>query len=180
MLVDIDDTIEDLLVAWCGFLNGTYKTNVNYEDITEWDMQKFFPALTKEQIYKPLQTRKFWETVKPKPYAQQYLKALCDCGFDVYLCTSSDYRSIKIKYETVIMKYFPYIPWEKIIITSRKQMIKADFLIDDAVHNLEGGSYKKILMTAPHNKNYNAKENGMYRVNDWREIYSLLTDDQKQ
>ena len=50
-------------------------------------------------------------------------------------------------------------------------MIKADFLIDDSIHNLENGDYNKLLMSMPHNLNYDAKENGMIRVNNWNEIY---------
>ena len=47
-------------------------------------------------------------------------------------------------------------------------------LIDDGIHNLEGGAYKKILMTAPHNANYNAEANGMIRVRNWKEIEQVI------
>jgi hypothetical protein len=43
-------------------------------------------------------------------------------------------------------------------------MIRGDVLIDDGIHNLEGGDYKKILFTAAHNRNYDAEANGMIRV----------------
>lgn len=62
------------------------------------------------------------------------------------------------------------------IITANKQMIRGDVLIDDGVHNLEGGSYKKILMTAPHNRNYDAEANGMIRVSNWTEIEKSIFD----
>ena len=60
------------------------------------------------------------------------------------------------------------------IITCRKQLINGDVLIDDGIHNLEGGAYKKILMTAPHNANYNAEANGMIRVRNWKEIEQVI------
>ena len=54
-------------------------------------------------------------------------------------------------------------------------MIRGDVLIDDGIHNLEGGDYVKILMTAPHNRNYDAEANGMIRVHNWEEIEEILS-----
>lgn len=48
LLIDADDTIEDLLSAWLKSLNDKYGTNVCNDEITDWDVSKFFPTLTKE------------------------------------------------------------------------------------------------------------------------------------
>lgn len=174
ILIDIDDTIIDLLPAWCEWLNRKHGTNVLYENITEWDMKKFFPMLSKEQIYEPICNDDFWSTIKAKPDASEYIKKLIDKGFNIYLCTSTDYRNVKVKYEKVIKKYFPYILWNQIIVAYKKQMIKADFLIDDGVHNLENGEYVKILMSAPHNQNYDTEKNRMIRADNWKAIYNII------
>ena len=176
ILVDIDDTIENLCEEWCNLLNRQYGTSVTYLDVTEWDISKFFPSLTREQVFEPIYNEELWQYVKPKPGAVEYIKKLMDDGFTVYLCTSTDYRNVKVKFEQVIHKYFPFISWKQVIITSKKQMINADFLVDDGIHNLEGGHYGKILMSAPHNKSYNAEENGMLRVDDWEQIYAYITE----
>ena len=42
-------------------------------------------------------------------------------------------------------------------------------------HNLEGGNHSEILMTAQHNKKYDAEANGMLRVETWAEVYSAIT-----
>ena len=34
------------------------------------------------------------------------------------------------------------LTWDQVIVTSRKQLIRGDVLIDDGIHNLEGGQYK--------------------------------------
>ena len=60
------------------------------------------------------------------------------------------------------------------IITGRKQMIRGDVLIDDGIHNLEGGQYRKILFTAPHNRFYDAEANGMTRVTTWEEVVAII------
>lgn len=174
ILIDIDDTIENLCETWVDWLNKQYGTSVKYNEITEWDMSKFFPNLTKEQVYEPLHNPKLWDYVQPKPGAVEYVKKLIDEGYNVYLCTTTDYRNVRPKFENVIKKHFPYINWNQVIIASRKQMINADVLVDDGVHNLENGNYIKILVSASHNASYDAEVNGMYRVNNWEEIYKLI------
>ncbi|MBR0086884.1 MAG: hypothetical protein IJL98_03995, partial [Lachnospiraceae bacterium] len=61
-----------------------------------------------------------------------------------------------------------------VIITFRKQLLQGDILIDDGIHNLEGGSYKKILVTAPYNEDYDAEGHGMIRVHSWKEIEAAV------
>ena len=176
ILVDIDDTIEYLCKAWVKWLNKQYGTSVKYEDITEWDISSFFPTLSKDQVFYPLHQPEFWEFVEPMPDAVEYLKKLIDDGFQLYLCTTTDYRNVKPKYEYIIKRYFPYIDWHHIIVTSNKQMVNADILVDDGIHNLEGGKYHGILFTAPHNKNYDAERGGFQRVNNWAEAYNTILE----
>ncbi len=174
ILVDIDDTIENLCECWCAFLNEKYGTAVLAEDIQDWDISKYFPNVPKDELFAPLYEESFWTTVTPKLDAIKYLFALYEEGFDIYLCSASDYRSIKTKYEQIVIRYFPFIGWDKIIICSGKQMIKGDILIDDGVHNLAGGSYHKILFTAPHNKMIDAEKYNMYRADDWEAVYKIV------
>lgn len=174
VLIDIDDTIEDLLSAWCKWIDNRYDLNIKPDEITDWDITKFFPTLTKEQVFEPLRTDGFWKTVEPKDEAVKYVKKLIDDGFNVYLCTTTDYRNIKPKFEYIVQKHFPFIQWNKVIVASCKQMIKADFLIDDGVHNQEGGDYIKILVSTPYNQGYDAKSNGMIRSNNWKSIYNIV------
>lgn len=171
ILVDADDTIEGLLKAWLGVLNWKYHTNVKYEDAVVWDIEKLFPQLTDEQIYRPLLRNEFWGLVDPIEGAVENLQKIYDDGHDIYIVTASHYQSLQGKMERLIFRYFPFIDWEHVIITSHKQLIHGDILVDDAPHNLVGGAYRKLLMTAPHNKSYDAEANGMTRVNTWDEIY---------
>lgn len=175
ILIDIDDTLENLCEVWCECLNKKYGYRVSYKQVTDWDISKFFPGLTREQVFEPLHNPEIWYRLKPKRGAVKYVQRLIADGHNVFLCTSTDYRNIQPKFEGIIQRYFPYIKWSHVIVTSYKQLINADFLIDDGVHNLEGGKYTKILMTAPHNKDYNAEENGMFRANSWREVYKIIS-----
>ena len=55
-----------------------------------------------------------------------------------------------------------------------KGMVKGDILVDDGVHNLEAFSGRKVLMTAPHNQQYDATGNGMIRADNWHEVYKEI------
>lgn len=69
------------------------------------------------------------------------------------------------------------IHWSNVIITSNKQMVRGDILIDDGLHNLVGGEYEKVLMTAPHNKDFSEEEHyGIRRVNNWDEAYNVVCE----
>lgn len=174
VLVDMDDTLEGLLKAWIGELNQVYHTNVKYEDATEWELSRVFPTLTEKQIYRPLLLNEFWGLVRPIDGAVENMRRLYEDGHDIYVVTASHYQSLAGKMERVLFKYFPFIDWEHVIVTSNKHLVHGDVLIDDGVHNLLGGSYQKILMTAPHNRSFDAEAHGMRRVNTWDEAYAAV------
>lgn len=177
IMADIDDTINDLLSKWCCTLNAQYHENVMPWDIKEWDLNKYYPSLTKEQIIEPLTHLDFWASVQPKPGAVYMIDRLIREGFQVYLVTATDYRNILPKYELFVKKHFQRIDPQHIIVTYKKQLLLADYLIDDAPHNLEGGKYKKILMSAPHNEAYDADSAGIIRVKTWIEVYDIIRND---
>lgn len=174
ILVDMDDTIEQLIQAWVQGVNERYGRTAAYEDILSWDMSAAYPGLSKQEVYAiPMETG-FWKTVKPIPGAAEALQRLIAAGHEIFIVTATEIESVPEKMNEVLFRYFPFLSRDHLIITSRKQMIRGDVLIDDGVHNLEGGSYYKLLMHAPHNQFYDAEANGMIRVHNWDEIEAVI------
>lgn len=174
ILVDMDDVLEKLVASWVDFLNKKYSTNVKPEDVDDWDISKFFPTLTREQVFQASVEEDMWKNVKPMPGAEKALKKLIADGHELYIVTATLYPTVKVKMEDVLFKYYDFLSWDQVIITSKKQLIKGDVLIDDGPHNLEGGSYHKILFTAAHNKKFDEKTIGAIRVNNWDEALSVI------
>ena len=174
ILVDMDDTIIKLLDAWVAWLNHSFGTDVKPDDITSWDVSKAFPTLTKEQVYSPLMCDEFWYRVSPVDGAADALQRLINDGHKVLVVTSSSHHTLRTKMDTVLFGYFPFLTWKDVIVTKHKQLIKGDILVDDGVHNLENGDYLKVLMDAPHNRNYDTECNGMIRVKTWEEAYNVI------
>lgn len=174
VLVDMDDTIENLLSQWLTWLNNKYKTEYKPQDIRKWELSDYFQGISRDKVFEPLHLQEFWDTVEPKEDAVKYLKMLIDDGFKIVIVTSTHYSTVQPKMERVLFKYFPYLSWKDVIIADNKQLIDGDYLIDDGIHNLIGGKYKKILYTAPHNEDIDVADTDITRVCSWEEIYLLL------
>lgn len=175
ILIDMDDTLENLGVAWINWLNKKYGTEVDwFRDVKEWDLTVPFPTLTPQQIYGALSEEEFWDTVTVKENAPLYVKKLIDDGNDIYVVTASWYTTIRAKMERCLFKYFPFLTWEQVIISSNKQLVQGDIAIDDNPLNLEGRNGLCILFNAPHNLNYDDTESDIVRVDNWQSAYLLI------
>lgn len=172
ILVDMDDTLENLCEVWVGYLNETYGTDVKLEDVTQWDMTKVFPTLNRNEIFDVLTEEALWERIEPLPGAVEYLKKLIDDGHKIVIVTSASPETVSLKLNKVLFKYFPYLTYKDVIITSQKQMVIGDVLVDDAPHNLENGNYLKLLFDASHNQTYDSKD--VVRVRNWEETYEAI------
>lgn len=173
ILVDADDVLENLCEVWVGELNRIYGTSVELCNIKEWDMQLVFPQLTREEIYAPINDDSFWDKLKPIDGSQAALEHFQENGHEVFIVTATDPRYSKHKIE-VLLNMFPTIDIDHIILTHIKQMVNGDVLIDDGIHNLIGGNYKKILVDRPHNRNIDDTAYGIYRVKSWTEIEEII------
>ena len=172
ILVDMDDVIENLVEAWTAEIERKYGYHKTSEDITEWEMYKFYPDLEPNYIYDILDDSDFWKTVKPKEDAIKYLKLLQE-NFDVYIVTAARMSTVSSKISDILFKYFPFIDNEHVIVCYNKQMIKGDVIIDDGIHNLVGHEAIKILYDTPHNRNV-VTSLDIHRMFTWKEIYYFI------
>ena len=178
ILVDIDDTLVETLQSWIRWLNFKHHLMVKYEDIQVWEMQVAFPSLTRNQIMWPLYQKTFWKEVVPKAGAVEYLKKLIDDGHNVYICSASCPTTISVKVKDCLFKYFDYLKLDQLIFTTNKQLINADFCIDDGIHNLIDAPYRGILISTPYNKliKETEYEQDMVRVNSFKEAYEFIKE----
>ena len=176
ILVDMDDTLVETVKTWIHWLNVKHNLNVRYEDIKCWDMQVAFPSLTVDQIYWPLYQKCFWQEVAPKPGAVKYLKKLIDDGHIIYICSASSPSTIGYKVKECLFNHFKYLKNDNLIFTYNKQLVNADFCIDDGIHNLIYAPYKGILLSTPYNESFKETEyeKTVVRVNSFKEAYEYV------
>lgn len=173
VLCDADDTIENLCETWVDYLNFQYGTNVTASDVVDWDISKFFPELTKEQVYAPIYDKSFWTRIQRIDSCFDVLNKIHN-RHNLYIVTATNYQTCDTKIER-ILNLFPFLNWSQFIITAKKQLVHGDYLIDDGVHNFDGEHhYKGILFDRPHNKLFDHKVAGLIRVHTWDEIGNIL------
>jgi len=176
ILVDIDEVLNNLLERWVACLNEKYGVSANMEDKNTWRLNALYPTLTDDEIDSPLFDNAFWASLETRPYSVEYLHKLISDGHDVSIVTATHvYQTIPAKMDW-LFRHYPYLSWDNIILAKKKQRIRGDVLIDDAIHNLEGGSYIKLLHDSPYNRNYEAGNNGMIRVYNLMDAYNVINN----
>jgi len=176
ILVDMDQVLNNLLAWWVEYLNDRYCADAQVRDVLKWDLSCVYPGLTKEEVDRPISENAFWGGLSTNPYSVETLGKMARDGHEIYVVTAASvYQTIPAKIDWLLANY-PFLTWGNIVIVNRKQIVSGDVLIDDAVHNLEGGDYFKILLDAPNNKGYDAERNGMVRVYDLREAYEVIKE----
>lgn len=185
LIIDIDDTIINFGPHWIYRLNERYGTNVNYNDVDCWDVSRFFPTLTKEQVYSIITESDFYKDVPIIYEAYYYLKLLKEEGYKIVLCSSSSYKNLQNKLEDCVFKWFDFLSWENVVICKDKSVIKGDVMIDDGVHNLWNFDGVKIMPNKPHNQDAYIRSlvaseedvniaNSIIRNYTWEEIYNTV------
>ncbi|EOB7758812.1 5'(3')-deoxyribonucleotidase [Staphylococcus aureus] len=92
---------------------------------------------------------------------------------DVYIATAAmDVpTSFSDKYEW-LLEFFPFLDPQHFVFCGRKNIVKADYLIDDNPRQLEIFTGTPIMFTAVHNINDDRFE----RVNSWKDVEQYFLD----
>ena len=177
ILLDFDEVLNTMVSHWVDTLNCVYGTSVIFEDVIEWNMRKAFPTLTEDEIYNPLHLQTFWNNVEIMPGAKEGIQKLLSQGHEIYIVTSAHPDTIKWKAEW-LQRELPEISWAQVIVANDKSLIKGDVLIDDGLHNLYRGNYKKVLFDKPWNRQVDKSKltDTIHRVHNWEEIVKLIKE----
>lgn len=176
---DFDGVINDLPIKWTRWLNEYYKLNVDENNLKYYDMLRNFPELSLNQILEPLKLPDFWDTVDYNSginFNEQFSGYQTLTDMRILIVTATSPETWGVKYEHCIKRLLPNFPVENIILTSRKDLIKCDVLIDDHIENLKETSAYKVLVDASYNKNiepylYDKRDSFYYITNQL--IYNL-------
>jgi len=167
--IDMDDTIAKLVHDWIQTVNEYEGENVLMEDITCWNIDKYFKC--KSKVYSYLNYDLF-RNLPVIEESQRVIKELMN-HYEVFIVTSATSYpdTLKAKVDW-LEEHFSFISPNNIVLCGSKRIIKADIMIDDGVHNLETFDGMKILFDAPHNRDN--KDERFSRVANWNQIEKLL------
>jgi 5'(3')-deoxyribonucleotidase len=163
--IDMDCVLADFLKAWVSCINLHDDPNLKIDDILGWNVKEF--VNTDNDVYRHLDYH-FFRNLEPIKGSQLAVRKLME-RYEVFIVTTATThpRSLTAKLEW-LTEYFPFIPHSHVVLCGDKSIIRADFMIDDGVHNLETFKGTAVLFDAPHNR----EETKFIRMKDWKDSYT--------
>lgn len=163
--VDVDWVLAKLLDKWLRTYNAIFNDNLVPDDITTWNLVEHVKEEAKPFALNIFDIHKFYRDLEVVSDSQRVLEKLSET-YEIIIVTDPYTRmSYKSKHDW-LEENFPFIPKKNYVFTGNKSIVKADYLIDDGVHNLESFSGTPILYDSP----YSQKEDRFYRVKNWQDI----------
>lgn len=181
LIIDFDDTLVESI--FLQRVNRFLKTKYTFDDFDNYYIDDIIPVDKRKEFFDSFCDTNPYLDVNFVRGAQQAIKKLNEV-YDIYICSgcvinnmpSKSAQIFAYKYDFLI-KNFPFLSPKKFIFTNSKEIIKADIMIDDYLHNLKTFDGQKLLFTSYHNKNFTKQELDkldVMRVNDWEEICKML------
>jgi 5'-nucleotidase len=162
----MDEVMADTLSEHLRRYNQEYDEALTPEDLTGKNLWEVTPIDRQAQLRAFLDAEDFFEDLPLMPDSQQVLKSLTQ-RFEVFIATAamSVPNSFAAKYHW-LQRHFSFIPPTHYVFCGNKNILRADYLIDDLPRNLQRFEGQGLLFTAPHNVALSA----FTRVNNWQEV----------
>ena len=150
--IDMDEVLADTLGEIIDAVNERANLGITIESLNGKKLKHMMPeheGLVTEVLREP----GFFRRLKVMPHAQEVVEKLND-HYDVYIATAAmDVpTSFHDKYEW-LLEFFPFLNPQHFVFCGRKNIVNADYLIDDNPKQLEIFEGKSIMFTASHNIN---------------------------
>ncbi len=164
--VDMDEVMADTLAEHLRRYNQEFDEDVTPDDLAGKGLWEVAPLDRQQQLRAFLDAEDFFEDLPLIPNAQQVLKDLSS-HFEIFIATQAMTvpNSLGPKYRW-LQRHFAFIPPTNYVFCGNKNILRADYLIDDLPRNLQRFEGQGLLYTAPHN----LTATGFTRVNDWQEV----------
>lgn len=165
IILDADDVLYDSSAAAILRLNREYGTSYSVTDVTQWG--SLHSILDKRLEY--FDSPSFIYELPVFQGAKEFVHEL-DKTAEILVATSVPYKCAGARVSALI-RDFPEIKPENILIGSRKDVLHADFSLDDAEHNIANSMADyPVLFRRPWNRHVT----GMLAVSDYQDFLTLV------
>lgn len=178
LAIDIDDTLNKLMDYVMNYYNSTYDQKCAFEDFSEWDTTKVLTCCSHPDIFHELASVNpdFIEEIGLADGAFEFLRWAYE-EFDTYMVTAGVVHS-GVPRERWIKKNFPFFDTHRLVLLKNKQLFKADYVLDDAPHNLHLFPTKNFLIDKPWNRDSTCFERGLSytrikKLSEFKDFYLL-------
>lgn len=176
ILFDMDDVLADFIGYIVPILNERFNKSYKVEDITNWSLKEYYG----EGLKDILEEDNLFVNLKPKnDVIKEFPKIYRNDKYDVWIATSCTSPKGYIEKIIWLQKIFPDFPISRVLPCSEKDVIWADALVDDGLHNLL--SYEligePIVYDMAHNRYFEDGKPVTYRrVKSIKEIRKYLEE----
>lgn len=146
VICDMDEVICDFTNTLLKAYNCKYKSGIKKEDLTKW-------ALPQEMKDIFLETESFFIEMPPFDGAIEFVKELKSISADLLIATCASGVSRIAKEKMLWMEIWLPELVNNMCITSRKDMLRGDYIIDDCPDHLKSFCGTPIVWDRPWNKN---------------------------
>jgi 5'(3')-deoxyribonucleotidase len=170
VIVDMDEVIADPMGEMIRWYQEHYGGTIQTDQMASGPWLNIFPEehrhLLRQRLFEP----GFFRHLPVMKDSQEILRAIND-KYELYIVSAAMEfpNSLKDKLEW-LGDHFPFLSWRQITLCGDKRLVYGDHMIDDHARHLVHFNGAKYLYTAPHN----LLETGFHRVNDWKEVASIL------
>jgi len=168
--IDMDETIVDTLSRHLDWYNTEFNQQLSKADLHGAKIyQRVLPeALAKVKAYPDHPD--FFADLEANEQAIDVIHRLTE-GYDIVIATAAmeHPNSFAAKYQW-LAKHLPFLSPMNFIFCGRKNLVRADYLIDDSSRHFVGFGGQGVLYSAPHN----VRESADIRVDNWSQIYDLF------
>ena len=168
LLFDLDGIAANLLQKWLDHYNRDYNDHLAEPDIDTWDWERLVKPECGRRIYHYLSRPGFFADLEPIPGAVETLGLLSE-RVELVVVTASPKNALADKVRWV-ERHLPFVPHHNVVLTYRKDLVRGDFMFDDAPRNLAHFPGTRILMDYPYNRDFH----DAHRVRDWGEFLTLM------
>lgn len=163
ILLDVDNVLMPCTETACKKA-ASRGLSVDVKDVTQYSFANF-PTEISKQLMEIFNEPDFFDDQVPYPGAVEMVDELLDAGHEVIIASAMKPHRMGIR-ANQIPKFFPRIPIRNILLGSRKDLLNADFLLDDAMENIVTSRTKyPVVFSQP----WNMSEEGYLRVSSYDE-----------
>mgnify|MGYP003302499323 FL=1 len=163
--IDVDGVLMECVELACQYTNKELGTDLKAENLKSYSLS----GTEFEPIAKWFNKPHFVRNQKPYVSSGWFLKELQKRA-EVFIITAVPPEVMSERARS-LMKYFPMIPKENIIIGTRKELVDVDIMLDDCPSNIvDSNTSYPVLMRKP----WNQGMTGCLAVNNYAEFLTLV------
>src|SRR5690625_2345017 len=134
-------------------------------------IQELFPELD-DELYDIVNTDSFFRSLPVIEDSQEVLEELTE-HYEIVIATAAmlSPNSFVAKYDW-LLKHFPFLNPNLFVFCGDKSTVKADYLIDDHIYQLQTFQDRGIMFAAPHN--YDVSYD--LKMNNWQELRTYFLE----